>query len=126
MNSLCQLPLSISAGVQGSSGPCKKHGRAGRERGGLGKAFCRGVWSRCSGRESRLDVQERGCQALGAESRGMWGWPESSLWRGTQKEEGTAARRQGKPKEGWQEAEEMGNSSSVLGGSRYTSGRCRT
>lgn len=115
---------------QDRSGLCKKHGRAGRERDGLGKAFCRGVWSCCFGRESRLDVQEGGCQALGAESHGMWGWPESSLWRGnrrgTQKEEGTATRRQGKPKEGWQEAEEMGSSSSVSERDKYTSGRSRT
>lgn len=80
--------------------------------------------------ESSLDVQEGGCQALGAEGHGMWGWPESSLWHGnqcgTQKEEGTATRRQGKPKEGWQEAEEMGSSSWVPEGSRYTSGHTRT
>lgn len=112
------------------SGLCKKHGRAGRARDGWDKAFCRGVWSHCFGRESRLDVQEGGCQALGVESPGMWGWPESSLWRGnqhgTQKEEGTVTRRQGKPKEEWQEAEEMGSSSVVSGGSRYTSGCSRT
>lgn len=50
---------------------------------------------------------------------------ESSLWRGnrhrTQKEAGTGTRRQGRPKEGWEEAEEMGSSSSVWRSSRYTS-----
>lgn len=98
-NSLFPPQLVFRAALGGEwcrSGLCKKHGRAGKVRDGLDKAFCRGVWSHCFGRESRLDVQERGCQALGVESCGMWGWPESSLWRGnrhgTQKEEGTATR----------------------------------
>lgn len=129
------FPLSWCSGQQwgwnGTEVGCVKSMEEweGGERDGLGKVFCRGVWSCCFGRENRLDVQEGGCQALGAESRGMWGWPESSLWwgkHGTQKEEGTATRRQGKPKEGWQKAEEMGSSSSVSGGSRYTSGHSRT
>lgn len=67
MNSLCQFPLYPSAAVQGSDGEngtevhagkreggsVKHTGGAGRERDGLGKAFSRGIWSRCCGGEEQ-------------------------------------------------------------------------
>lgn len=76
-NSLCQFPLSPSAGVQGSnegewdrSALCKKRGRAGRERDGSGKAFCRGVWSRCFGRGEQAGCA--GGRLPGSGSGGPW------------------------------------------------------
>lgn len=47
---------------------------------------------------------------------------QSGNWCRTQKEEGTETRRKGRPKERWQEAEEMGKSSLVSRRNRYTFG----
>lgn len=89
VNSLCQFPLYPSAAVQGSDGENGTEVHAGkREEGSVNHGGEQGgkgtVWERhfvgefgaaVAAGKSKLDEQERGCRALRAKSRGMWGWP---------------------------------------------------
>lgn len=136
MTSLCRFPFSLSwrSGKQRHVPLILVSEQEGKGTvwvrqfvGGFGAAAAEG--------KSKLG-ERAGARLPGSAAEGLWyvglaGRSDrgSSLWHGnrrrTQTEEGTGTRGQGRLKEGWQEAEEMGSSSSVSRSSRYTPGLSR-
>lgn len=137
MNSLCRFPTSSAAGIWGRWRHVPLILVSEQE--GKGRVWIRHFVGECgdAAAEGKSKLDERaGARLLGSVGEGLWyvglagcSDRESSLWHGnrhrTRKEEGTGTRRQGRPKVGWQEAEEMGSSSSVSRSSRYIPGLSR-